>query len=136
VAFNSIAIDVASAKLESAPVGDGQWVHVALTVDGDRNLNLYLNGVLQDTFQKTFGEPEYMQGSIVIGNNWKWARNPNAFSATGFKAGFNGCIDEIRIIGRTLLALEIEHIYGSGVAGTCPLEELANAAPGVDGGSG
>ena len=131
VAFNSTAITgPPSPRLVSEPVGDGQWVHVALTVDSDRNVKLYLNGVLQDSFEETSGELQYGTGSIVIGNNWQWAREP----LQDFKSGFNGCIDEVRILDGVLSAGQIEHIYDGGVEGTCPLEEPVNTAPVVDAG--
>jgi hypothetical protein len=87
--FNLVAVPVG--RLVSGPVVDGVWVHVAVTVDEDRNATLYLNGVQQSTFQGASGTPRYDTGSIVIGNYWKWNRE------TWDGATFNGCIDEVRI---------------------------------------
>lgn len=117
VAFTATpAITDPPARLMSGPVVDGEWVHVALTVDVALNATLYVNGVLQSTFQAATGTPFYGTGSIVIGNSWRWARNTHG------GAGFNGCIDEVRIFRRALSEQDVAEIYGAGVDGTCPAE--------------
>ena len=121
VAFSKTPITDLPARLVSGPVADGEWVHVALTVAADRTATLYVNGEAVDYFQVETGTPQYGNGSIVIGNTWMWVRDSDAEGFGG--TTFNGCIDEVRIFGRAMLALEIKHIYGSGVAGKCPPEE-------------
>ena len=115
VAFSSTPITgPPSPRLTSGAVVDGEWVHVALTVDGARNITLYVNGTLESTFQKGSGTPLYHQGSIIIGNAPVWVRS----SVSGFT--FNGCIDEVRISRGALSLTQIQEIYGGGVVGACP----------------
>ncbi len=123
VAFGGGTSITGSARLRSGvAVNDGEWVHVALTVDSDRNATLYVNGEFQSTFQGS-SPPHYGTGSIVIGNRWDWDRNLFGGST------FNGCIDEVRLLGRALTAEEIADIYGSGDDRACG---VANTAPAVD----
>ena len=141
VAFNPTP--VVGQMLSTTAVGDGEWAHVALTVgppdlvDFKRTATLYVNGAVEAAFEGGSGENLVYGnlGSIVIGNNWRWARDPSV-AGNAFKAGFNGCIDEIRISDRALGLSEIEAIYGGGVTGTCPgpppPPPSENTAPTVD----
>ena len=87
VALSSAAITGTPRLKSKFAFNDGEWVHVALTVDGNRNATLYVNGELHDTFMGS-GAPIYGNGSIVIGNRWLWDRDVFGGST------FNGCIDE------------------------------------------
>ena len=140
VAFGTAPITGTPRLKSDVAVANGEWVHVALTVDAvdGRNASLYVNGVLVDSFGGPgLAAPKYNNGSIVIGNRWAFDRN-NFGGST-----FNGCIDEVRISGRALSASEIAAIYDDGDDGTCPPPEeppeVENTAPvidldGVDGG--
>ena len=131
VALSSAAITGTPRLKSKFAFNDGEWVHVALTVDGNRNATLYVNGELPDTFMGS-GAPIYGNGSIVIGNRWLWDRDLFGGST------FNGCIDEVRLLRRALSVDEIKEIYGNGVDGTCPPPESdsppENNAPVVDAG--
>ena len=131
VALSSAAITGTPRLKSKFAFNDGEWVHMALTVDGNRNATLYVNGELHDTFMGS-GAPIYGNGSIVIGNRWLWDRDLFGGST------FNGCIDEVRLLRRALSVDEIKEIYGNGVDGTCPPPESdsppENNAPVVDAG--
>lgn len=138
VAFASDAEPItnfAMGRLVSEPVGNDEWVHVALTVDSNGDAVLYVNGVASSNTINGGGPPVYGNGSVVIGNNWQWARTTTQFGGP-FKKGFNGCIDEIRIRGRALSATEIAAIYSSGDGSTCApsAPEPVNTPPAVDAG--
>ena len=131
VALSSASITGTPRLKSKFALNDGEWVHVALTVDGNRNATLYVNGELHDTFMGS-GAPIYGNGSIVIGNRWLWDRDLFGGST------FDGCIDEVRLLRRALSVDEIKEIYGNGVDGTClPPESDSppeNNAPVVDAG--
>ncbi len=100
VAFSPTAIHPETApSLDGGEVGDGVWVHVALTVgltpdrtDGHRTMTLYVDGVSTGSAPaERTGTPFYSVGSIVIGASEFWVRDQYTSST------FNGCIDEVRI---------------------------------------
>ena len=64
---------------------------MTLTVAGS-TATLYVDGGDAVTYSGPAGStPTYGSGSIVIGNNWAWARNP----PQNYTRGFNGKIDEV-----------------------------------------
>ncbi|MBS1797445.1 MAG: carboxypeptidase regulatory-like domain-containing protein [Acidobacteria bacterium] len=100
-----------------ADLRDGQWHHVAVTVDRDFDLVFYVDGA-------------------PIGNLSPVTRNGDLSNAAPFRIGahadtpgfyFDGAIDELQVFGRALSAAEVAAIAGAGVAGQC--RPTAVAAP-------
>jgi hypothetical protein len=85
----------------------GVWYHVVGTWDAKKGLNIYVNGVLENTnsalvTRSASSEP------LMIGN--QPAFGPRLFS---------GMIDEVQIFDRALTAAEAEAIFEAGGAGQC-----------------
>jgi hypothetical protein len=95
-------------------VADGNWHHVAATVDRDVNngLKLYVNGVSQ-----TFN-PMAHQGSMT--NDANLLIGASCYS-TGNR--FNGNIDEVELFNRALTGDEVKAIYQAGSDGKCKCEK-------------
>ncbi|MDJ0837641.1 MAG: S8 family serine peptidase [Acidobacteriota bacterium] len=91
-------------------VADGEWHHLAVTVDRDREGSFYLDGVLRDTFDPT----EHM-GSLD--NDL-----PLRFGAlsTGNSGVLSGTIDEVALYNRELSPMEIAAVHQAGPWGRCP----------------
>jgi hypothetical protein len=81
--------------ISSTTVQNNNWYHVAFTVDGS-NLNLYINGVLENTTFQSL-TPATNTGNLIIGNK---ADPDLTFS-------FDGTIDEVAIYSRAKSAEEI-----------------------------
>ena len=97
--------------LSNAPViSDGQWHHVAVTVDRSSTTggNLYVDGVQVHGFDPTTRPGSMTSGfALRIGQQW--------ISATPFQ----GAIDEVEFFDRVLQPQEIQDIFGAGSAGKC-----------------
>ncbi|KZN52087.1 LamG-like jellyroll fold domain-containing protein [Pseudoalteromonas luteoviolacea] len=92
-------------------VSDGQWHHVAVSIDRDRSkgLRFYLNGQLNSAF-----DPTGRQGSL---SNEKPLR---IGSRSSFKTGlFHGSIGEIQLYHRVLTPSEIRQQYNKGNSRNC-----------------
>ncbi len=73
-----------------------KWYHVTTTVDGNGNVNIYINGVLDKTGSTGFTVPT---GELLISH----ITNP-----------VDGVIDDVRIYNRVLSATEVKNLYKSG----------------------
>jgi hypothetical protein len=100
-----------------------QWMHVAITYDGNTTLNLYVNGVLKGTLNLS-GQLNTADSQISLGH---------------FGDYFTGAIDEVEIFNRVLAQSEIATIYNSGAGGKCkdlscvpPPDGMTNWWPGDD----
>ncbi len=78
------------------PLETGQWVHVAVTLDGDTG-SLYRNGVLEAT-----GEILLNPNDLNTTDNWL---GRSSFNSDPY---FNGVFGEVRIYDRALSSSEIE----------------------------
>ncbi len=96
----------------------GQWVHLAVVVDQNRNiLTHYLNGEIFDAQELNLAdngaEPD-QNVKITFGNadigNWSPLRPYDGF----LTRNFNGRMDELAIFGRALNGDEITAIYEAG----------------------
>jgi hypothetical protein len=78
-------------------INDGNWHHVATTYDGNNNLSLFVDGILQSVFMQNDGT----LGAITI--------NASLFVGAERNLGphFNGSIDEARVWNRALCQGEI-----------------------------
>jgi hypothetical protein len=93
-------------------LNDNEWKHILSTFDG-RYSKIYVNGVLEGTFDCTDYSHDYWEGPIrwtspyhdfIIG----YTANTNRESTTSM---FNGLIDEIKIYNRVLDTNEIYSLY-------------------------
>ena len=88
-----------------------QWIHLYCTYDKDnRNLKLYLNGVLINTTIGTFSPPN---------NNFQLAIGGRTEDVNSGAARFNGSIDEVAIYKRVLTPSEILDLYNAVSATYC-----------------
>jgi hypothetical protein len=79
-------------------VQDGQWHHVAATIDA-KGAKLYVDGVLEN------------QNSVP--GNWKGANAAIGRSLTGSPGFYSGLVDEVMIFHRPLTAAEIKQVYNA-----------------------
>ena len=91
------------------PLKLDQWIHLFVTYDGSGHgtgLHLYFNGVLQavDVAHSQLTDTIRTNKPLHIGR-----RNPSAF--------FSGAIDDVRIYGRSLTAVEVSTLAGTNPAG-------------------
>ena len=77
-------------------VQDGQWHHVAATIDA-KGAKLYVDGVLEN--------------QNAVPGNWKGANAAIGRSLTGSPGFYSGLVDEVMIFHRPLTAAEIKQIY-------------------------
>jgi hypothetical protein len=72
--------------ISSTQMALNEWTHVAATIDGQRNVKLYINGAVVDTGVTSSLPPIMQRSNNYVGrSNW------------GSDAYFNGSIDELRI---------------------------------------
>jgi len=91
-------------------VSDGNWHHVAATVDRGSTTGgrLYVDGALVHTFDPTTRPGNTATGSFLrIGQQW--------ISAIAFQ----GAIDEVELFDRALMASEVQAIFQAGSGGKC-----------------
>lgn len=79
-------------------VTDGQWNHVAVTVDRDGNGTFYVNGEVDKTFNAT-----YRQGSVT--NQSPIRLGGRTSNSTGF---YQGNMDEVKLFNYALSASQIQ----------------------------
>ena len=99
------------------PMPVGQWVHLAMTVDGSE-MRLYQNGALVGSQAQALtpgpsGYPLQIGGTIA--HTW-----PNSFTGT---------IDEVEIHDSAATPQQILDIFLAGAAGKCPVTLGVSAAP-------
>ncbi len=97
------------------PVNDGAWHHVAaVRIRDNGDMRLYIDGTLEASRTNPSGPlnrtPRITLGSIQTNNNY-----------------FNGSLDDVRIYGRALSAMEIRALFDS--AGGAPPPTKAGPAP-------
>ncbi len=78
----------------------GVWTHIVAVVDSTGTYKLYANGALVQTVAGyTYGSAS---GSIQIGSTWPGGEP------------FQGSLDEVRVFGKGLTAMEVREIYAAG----------------------
>ncbi len=104
----------------SADLRDGNFHHVAATVDRDSTsgLKLYVDGVVVGTFN-----PTVVPGDLSNSEPWRIGNHPTP----SLNCFFKGIIDEPAVYGRALGQSEIQAIYHAGVAGK--IDPTCVAAP-------
>lgn len=90
-------------------VNDGQWHHVAITVDRDRALTFYIDGVAVKV-----DDPARHPGSVDNGSHL--ALGSRSFEQTGF---WPGSLDELMLGNREWSADEVAELYAAGDLGAC-----------------
>src|SRR3989338_4371857 len=86
-------------------VNDGKWHHLVLVRSAPKVVNIYVDGVFEDSYDYSGSG-----GTLV---------NPSRTLTIGALDGanfINGLIDEVRIYNRALSATEIQALYKSGAA--------------------
>ena len=93
---------------------DGQWHHVAVTVDRDQPNGgvLYVDGNVVLVFDPTL-RPQSLDNSAPL---WIGRRNADPALGDGY---LNGAIDELEIFGRALTAAEIQSLVVADSLGKC-----------------
>jgi len=87
---------------------DSDWHHLAGVFVAGTNLQIYLDGALQNTLIQPF-PPANNQGELDFGHS----------SDFGFDAYFLGLLDEVSYYNRALSGAEVASIYNAGSAGKC-----------------
>ncbi len=97
----------------SPPIADGQWHHVAVSVDRDDPMGgrLYVDGKIAHTF-----DPTGVQGMIQPQADLFIARGA-APAPGGPPSRFMGSLDELDLFRRALKPAELRGIHGAGGAG-------------------
>lgn len=97
----------------SRRVNDGQWHHVAITVDRDasQGLAIYLDGALDSLHDprpesKSLSNPFDLHFGVL---SWYGSRNYY----------FAGALDELQMWKRVITPAEVQAIHGAGPAGVC-----------------
>ena len=91
---------------------DGEFVHVAVTVDDNSNIQLYLNGVLQTLGTSSSTRPNALN-TATIGTR-------NRENAVGILDSMSGALDDLAIFHGVLSQTEIECVMNHGVAASIP----------------
>jgi Concanavalin A-like lectin/glucanases superfamily len=85
--------------------------HIAMTVDDDGNVVLFLNG--------SANTPEAWTGASAIAYEvLKIGANRDSGTVNGHV--FDGLVDEVHVFDRALSLSEIKAIYDAGSSGLCP----------------
>ncbi|MCG8455780.1 MAG: LamG domain-containing protein [Holophagales bacterium] len=92
-------------------VADGEWHHVAVTVDRDHpsGLVFYVDGVQVGSF-----DPTIRAGSLD--NDGVLRLGARAFAETAF---LDGVLDEVELFHRALAPSEVAALHDAGIAGKC-----------------
>lgn len=94
---------------------EGQWVHVAATIDGGGTAKIYWNGVLKATGMTSVPVPLTRSNQYIGRSNWAQ------------DAYFGGKMDDLRLYNRVLSPSDIEalYTYDNGVCGSASNQTLA-----------
>jgi hypothetical protein len=95
----------------------GVWYHIAGTWNSTSGINIYVNGVLEQSAPVQITRSQSGQ-SLMIGNQ-----------PTFGPRLFNGLIDEVEIFDRELAAVEVQAIYNAGSAGKCRVRAIPTPRP-------
>lgn len=97
--------------LSTASIADGQWHHIAVTVDRDdpAGLLFYVDGQIVDTFDPTIR-------NLSLDNDGPFRMGVRSFELTGY---FEGDIDEVELFKRALSPEEIAALYEADSLGKC-----------------
>ena len=94
--------------LKTALLPAGQWVHVAVTLEGDTG-RLWVNGELKDTQTITLNPSDVVGANTWLGRSQNHTADPL----------FDGLLDEVTVYDRALSAAEIHAISLAASAGKC-----------------
>ncbi len=83
-----------------------QWMHIALTYDGNVTIKVYVNGSVK--------------GTLPLGGPLATSTSNSGFVLGHFASGFfNGLIDEVEVFNTALTDSDIANIYNASFAGKC-----------------
>ncbi len=101
--------------MTAAELGDGEWHHVAVTVDRDQasGIRFYIDGTLVDTFDATTVPGDLStESDIRIGRSKRLDGLPTEAVLSGF-------LDELQVYHRSLTGQEIQGMAAAGCGGVC-----------------
>ncbi len=91
--------------LSSETMPDQEWVHLAVTYDGD-NVQLYINGITDDLGAQVWAPGPNTGAQFHIGRNTQ-----NCY--TGRRCSFDGYLDEARTYNRVLSQADIQELLAT-----------------------
>jgi len=94
-------------------VADGNWHHVAVTVDRNLTGSLYVDG-----FQVLAFNPTQRQGSLT-NTSALWVGRTHPTTCVPTSQYFTGRIDELEMFNRALTQTEIQALFNAGANGKC-----------------
>lgn len=106
---------------DSTVIADGNWHHIAITLNSgiSNGSTLYVDGVSKKTFTWT---PQYQTGTFTIGG---------VYNGTSYTQYFNGSIDHVKVLNRSLSADEMKAEYDAQNDGHASGLTLGTITPGV-----
>ena len=111
-AFLRAEVSGSGINATTTPLNDGQWHHIAVVLDSDgspivSDIKLYVDGILQSTEFLSSQSPSLAINTIANDNyDVTIGIHPENYTAY-----FNGLIDEPKVYGRALSAIEILEDY-------------------------
>lgn len=116
--------------MTSAEIDDGEWHHVAVTVDRDQTngVRFFIDGVLVDLFDATTVPGDLSTDSdILIGRSHRLDGMPTVATLTGL-------LDELQVYHRSLTGPELQGMADNGCGGLCKVRmHVPNVTPYCDG---
>ena len=89
----------------TSQLNTNQWYQIVATWDSN-TVNIYINGVLNNSTPNTIGSVRDSSGGLVIG-----AQLSQQYDAANGNLGFNGTMDNVNLFNRALSASEIMDRY-------------------------
>lgn len=106
--YNGSTVQVSTS---ASPISGGVWSHIAITFDGSK-MRFYINGILNSTSNHTV-IPTSCTYPIGIGHEGDNVTTTPSNAGTGF----NGAIDEVRILKKTLSPSQVLYLMNEAA---CP----------------
>jgi len=90
----------------------GEWHHVVCTYDSDVGLELYVDGIVQDSTPFTGNINATLDGILDIGGYGDGIPDYGGYGGYGgFSGNFSGMLDEVRIYPKALSSAQVLHRY-------------------------
>ncbi|MBN2513866.1 MAG: FecR domain-containing protein [Sedimentisphaerales bacterium] len=102
-----------SYRVASAPVQLGQWYHVVAAYTNSNQVNLYVNGQLEDTSRISADVKPVSPEMIWVVDSRRWDKADSAFESNVLENTFMCDIDEISQYNRQLSAADVRMLYKS-----------------------
>ncbi len=119
VFFHDSSGTAASLCYSSSSLIIDRWYHVCVS-DNAGKIRIYIDGLLDETYDEGYGIPAQIAAPIAIGEN------PDS------RFFFEGNIDDVRVYNRALSAEEIWRLYQEGLSRKASDPNPADGARGID----